>query len=297
MSEALPAVTTLRRSVATPQNIALRQVMADGIIAVAAKAKDWPLLHEAVDIKIEDQREYLTDWDRRVRGVGNPNLPILTDHVRIGAAVLEAESGISQKQVSRWRKSLEDTEKYHAKMVLAACRAAGIEPPENHRAEGTGENEWFTPEIYIAAARAAMGAIDLDPATHPIAQQTVRAAEFFTVEDGSLEREWHGRVWLNPPYAQPLIGQFVSKLVEEVEAQRVTQAILLTHNYTDTTWFRNARGAAEMLCFTTGRIKFIDIDGDVCAPTQGQAFFYYGGRRKNFEQEFERFGWFAWCHA
>lgn len=170
------------------------------------------------------------------------------------------------------------------------------EAAENHRAKGTGDNEWFTPAQYVAAARKVMGAIDLDPATHPVAQEAIQATEFFTREDDALSREWHGRVWLNPPYAQPLIGQFIDKLVSEIEAGRVKQAVLLTHNYTDTAWFHAAQAHAALICFTRGRIKFLDPDGEDCAPTQGQAFFYYGPRIDRFRREFVPFG-FVMCHA
>jgi len=36
---------------------------------------------------------------------------------------------------------------------------------KGHRTKGTGQNEWFTPDKYIQAAREVMGDIDLDPAT------------------------------------------------------------------------------------------------------------------------------------
>lgn len=286
MSE-LPAVADLRRSVATPQTIGVRQVMADGIIAVAAKAKDWPLLHEAVDIKIEDQREFLEEWDRKVKE-GRPGEKTLTRSVRV--SVIEDQSGISEKQASRWRLSLANPVAYHDKLVLAACRKAGLEPEENHRAEGTGENEWFTPAQYIEAAREVMGGIDLDPATHPVAQQTIQATQFYTAADNGLNLSWHGRVWLNPPYAQPLIAQFVAKLCDEIASRGVEQAVMLTHNYTDTAWFHRAEAGAASLCFTRGRIRFVDVDGSVCAPTQGQCFFYYGTSGRRFAEIFRQFG-------
>jgi hypothetical protein len=99
---------------------------------------------------------------------------------------------------------------------------------------GTGDNEWYTPARYIDAARSVLGGIDLDPATSEFAQSRIRADQFFTAEDDGLTQEWIGRVWLNPPYAQPLIGQFAGKLIEEHSAGHVTAAIMLTHNCTDT---------------------------------------------------------------
>jgi ParB family chromosome partitioning protein len=155
---------------------------------------------------------------------------------------------------------------------------------------GTSENEWFTPPPYIAAARAVMGEIDLDPATHPIAQQTIQAISHYTVDENGLAQEWRGRVWLNPPYEQPLIAQFVAKLLQELRTRRVEQAILLTHNYTDTAWFHDAEAGADLICFTRGRVKFVDPDGDECAPTQGQAFFYFGPATDRFRETFSAFG-------
>jgi hypothetical protein len=77
------------------------------------------------------------------------------------------------------------------------------------RTLGTGEYEWYTPPKYIELARAVLGEIDLDPASSEKAQEAVRAKRYFTAADQGLRHEWRGRVWLNPPYAQPLIGQFV----------------------------------------------------------------------------------------
>jgi DNA N-6-adenine-methyltransferase Dam/ParB-like nuclease family protein len=74
----------------------------------------------------------------------------------------------------------------------------------------TGEYEWYTPAAILDAARSVLGAIDLDPASCIEAQQTVNATTYYTDETDGLAQHWTGRVWLNPPYAADLIGQFVS---------------------------------------------------------------------------------------
>lgn len=158
------------------------------------------------------------------------------------------------------------------------------------RTQSTGEWEWYTPAEYIEAARVCMGGIDLDPASSLSAQESVRASRFLAKEDNGLSHEWHGRVFLNPPYAQPGIALFVNKLLTENAAGRVTRAILLTHNYTDTTWFQAAGKRSAALCLTRGRIKFVSPTGAVAAPTQGQAFFYFGDEFERFCEVFGGFG-------
>jgi len=157
-------------------------------------------------------------------------------------------------------------------------------------AQGAGENEWFTPAEYIELARAVLGEIDLDPATHAKAQETIRATHFFTKADDGLAKEWHGRVWLNPPYVRPLIGHFVMKLLAERAARRVTAGVLLTHAYTDSSWFQAAGKIADAICFTRCRIKFHERDGMIAAPTQGQAFFYFGAHADTFAEKFGPLG-------
>ena len=61
-----------------------------------------------------------------------------------------------------------------------------------------------------------------------MAQKTVRAKNCYTSKENGLTKPWLGRVWLNPPYAAGLVDAFVAKLLEEIDAGRVTQAIVLT---------------------------------------------------------------------
>jgi phage N-6-adenine-methyltransferase len=152
--------------------------------------------------------------------------------------------------------------------------------------QGTGENEWYTPPDIIRVARSVLGAIDLDPASSEQAQGVVQAKQFFTLQDDGLARMWHGNVWLNPPYAQPFIEQFADKMIEEVAAGRIASAIMLTHNYTDTAWFQKLATASKAICFPRGRIRFVAPDGSLAAPTQGQAFFYFGNDSARFVETF-----------
>lgn len=158
---------------------------------------------------------------------------------------------------------------------------------------GTGENEWYTPGQHIELARQVLGTIELDPASSHVANQTVKAERFFSQETNGLEKEWAGNVWLNPPYAQPAIAQFADKMVAEWQSGRVAAAIVLTHNYTDTAWFQTLARAAAAICFTRGRVRFVSPAGDLAAPTQGQAFFYFGDETDIFADVFGQIGFVA----
>jgi len=90
--------------------------------------------------------------------------------------------------------------------------------------------------------------------------------------------------------AQPAIVQLIEKLVLEYTKGSVKEAILLTHNYTDTAWFHHVEHRALLICFTAGRIHFVLSDGTEGQPTQGQAFFYFGKNGRKFKEIFFQYG-------
>lgn len=171
-----------------------------------------------------------------------------------------------------------------------AAAAEADEPGEMaHVGQNTGENEWYTPEPYIRAAVRVMGAIDLDPASSDVANEIIGAAAYFTVQDDGLAQPWQGRVWMNPPYAQPLVGQFCGKLAEEVANGNVSEAVVLVNNATETVWFQRMPEVAKAICFPSGRVKFWHPER-TAAPLQGQAVLYFGEHVREFCAEFAEFG-------
>jgi len=159
-----------------------------------------------------------------------------------------------------------------------------------HVGHNSGNNEWYTPLEYIDAAREVLGEIDLDPASSAAANKVVKAKKFYSAVDNGLEKNWQGRVWMNPPYAQPLIEQFSTKLVEDVEIGAVKQACVLVNNATETGWFQKLLSVSSAVCFPKGRVKFWRTEGDDAVPLQGQAVLYVGDNIEQFTETFSEFG-------
>jgi ParB family chromosome partitioning protein len=149
-------------------------------------------------------------------------------------------------------------------------------------------DEWYTPVRFIEAARAVLGDIDLDPASSTSANLVVQARRYFTVDNDGLSQEWHGRVWLNPPYSDTKL--WVDKLVAEYTAGRVSEAVLTIFANTSTQYFKPLWHYT--LCFPVGRIKFINRNPakDGNSATKDSVFVYLGPDDSAFRREFRQFG-------
>ncbi len=163
----------------------------------------------------------------------------------------------------------------------------GEVPPIAHVGHNSGNMEWNTPTLFVELARKTMGSIDIDPASNEIAQKTVKAKIFFTQKDDGLRKKWTGNVWMNPPYAQPVIGEFIDKITTE----NISQAIVLVNNATETKWGQQLLHDASAVCFPKTRIKFINQNGEQGeSPLQGQMICYLGDNKKLFVENFNRIG-------
>jgi ParB family chromosome partitioning protein len=167
---------------------------------------------------------------------------------------------------------------------------AALAKKKAHVTNNSGNNEWYTPDIFIDAARDVLVAFDLDPASSSIANKTVKARQFFTETDDGLAQDWPvGRIWMNPPYGTPLIGKFASKFAQAIVDG--SEGIVLVNNATETAWFQEVAGVSSAICFPKSRIKFVNEEGEAGgAPLQGQALIYFGADAGKFKEVFCPFG-------
>jgi hypothetical protein len=197
------------------------------------------------------------------------------------------ELGIDEHDSRRWQAIAnvpeQRFERYLADAEVAEPTTAGLLRTA-HVSFNAGEPEWYTPTIVIEAARQGMGVIDLDPASCVEANKVVKAGHFYTAADDGLSQPWSGRVWLDPPYAQPLITQFIERLVTVWEAGEISQACCLVNNASETAWGQLLLQHANLVCFLKGRVRFWAPDRKVAAPLQGQMLTYFGTAKKGFDE-------------
>lgn len=161
-------------------------------------------------------------------------------------------------------------------------------------------NEWYTPARYVEAARKVMGGIDLDPASCGIANRTVKATRYYSIENDGLKQEWRGRIWLNPPFGRKdaaangfgggktIMGIFINKLINEYNQGNVSQAILLATAKTDASWFPKLWDYP--LCVADHRVIFTRPGDEPQGHFYGTIFVYLGPNEQAFIEHFSEFG-------
>jgi phage N-6-adenine-methyltransferase len=145
---------------------------------------------------------------------------------------------------------------------------------------------WYTPPNIIELVVKVLGRIDLDPCADE--GKHVPAQVHYTVMDNGLNRLWNGRVFMNPPYSCP--GVWMSKLLNEFQAGRVKESIVLVSAATDTNWLSPVMDV-QPVCFWKGRIKFLDENYQPKnSARQSHVLIYWGDNWQCFKQVFESYG-------
>lgn len=145
----------------------------------------------------------------------------------------------------------------------------------------TGD-DWYTHPTIITAVRDALGGgIDLDPASHIDANETVRATRYFTRDQNGLHQSWEAaRIYLNPPFDD--YEEFVDKVREEYAAGHFETLICLAASRGQSNlYMRRLFDIANGLCIITGRYPFWGIKSGT-VPVDGWYLVHIG-------REFEQF--------
>ena len=263
-----------------------------------ASSQSLALQNKAAEIKLRAERragQLLKEMEKKPPG---PE-PKDRSHHATDLPPSLSDIGITKSQSSRWQKESEVSEEKFEQFV-AECNDQEKEVTQSgllslagagHVSAATGENEWYTPERYIDAARRAMGGIDTDPASCETANANVLAKVFYSIDDDGLSQDWHGRIWMNPPYSKDLCGKFIEKLRVEVLNGNCKQACVLVNNATETHWGQVLLGISSAVCFPSGRIQFIDKTGKKAnSPLQGQMICYVGSKVLSFAEAFQHIG-------
>lgn len=163
-------------------------------------------------------------------------------------------------------------------------------------------NEWWTQAKYVEAARLVLGGIDLDPASCPDANQTVRAIRYYTKEQDGLAQPWYGRTWLNPPFSRvnvargmepgdhpkSMLQAWIDKLISEHRCGNVPAAILLTKADPKQKWFQPLWDYT--ICFSRDRVYFNRPGLEPEKMMFGTVFVYLGPDPEKFVSVFRQFG-------
>jgi hypothetical protein len=75
---------------------------------------------------------------------------------------------------------------------IEAALAQKVPRGKNPHGDSDACVEWYTPTLYIEMAREVLGNIDLDPASNDLAQQSIKATQYFTIAEDGLKQSGTG---------------------------------------------------------------------------------------------------------
>ncbi len=114
----------------------------------------------------------------------------------------------------------------------------------------TGKEDWLTPPHVLRA----LGAFDLDPCS-PIGRPWDTASEHYTLMDNGLNKQWRGRIWLNPPYGNQT-EQWIKRLADHGNGIALIFARTETASFHPWVW-----EYADAIMFLRGRLRFWTKEG------------------------------------
>ena len=129
-------------------------------------------------------------------------------------------------------------------------------------------DEWYTP-LYIFEAMHRW--FDMDVAA-PVDRTYCKVPADVFITENSLEKEWKGFVWMNPPFGgRNSKGAWLDKIKEH------GSGVALVPDRTSAPWWQKAAKEADAILQISGKVKFIKPDGSSGdSPSTGTTLFGYG---------------------
>ena len=134
--------------------------------------------------------------------------------------------------------------------------------------ERRGESdEWYTPKYIFDALGVSF---NLDVACPPEGPRYVPANSFYS--EKSLEQQWHGFVWMNPPFGnQNTKRKWLQKFFDH------GNGIALIPDRTSAPWWQQFAALADAVLFVAPKVKFERPDGSIGkSPGNGTTLFAAG---------------------
>ncbi len=149
--------------------------------------------------------------------------------------------------------------------------------------------DYYTPPELIEAARGAMGDVDLDAASHWIANKTHRIPDYFDVNRSAFDNPWHGRVWLNPPYGDN--APWFKEILRYTNSGQVEQVCMLSpvHAFI-TTIARPIMRMSSAFVMLSPTPQFWGNAKGRTGTNLPHGVLYIGDRSKEFFRAFQPFG-------
>jgi hypothetical protein len=143
-------------------------------------------------------------------------------------------------------------------------------------------DEWYTPPSIFEAMNCRFNMDVASPGQR--ATPWIPADAFLTIN--SLEREWHGFIWMNPPFGArnglvPWLEKFLSH----------GNGVALVPDRTSAPWWQTYAKRMDALLFVTPKIRFIGKDGKTGnSPAQGTTLMAIGKRGTSALENADRAG-------
>ena len=159
------------------------------------------------------------------------------------------------------------------------------------------KNECYTPAYFIDPIREFANGFDFDPFSSALANQTIKAKEFGTLENGNENSDdgfnwlYYSTLWVNPPYSTKELTKAIAKVIE-FKADKEIYLLLNTDNSTAN--YKLCLHHCQAVMFVKDRIKFYRPYADF--PSQqnnrSQSLFFFGSmsRASEFKAKLSHLG-------